>query len=280
VDPEAEPAERVRTSGLASAALATALASWACLWGIGGFAAVVLGISARSAIRRSNGLLTGLALAHTSIVLGALNVLAAVLAVVALLSLDLGAASPPTRGPALPAKPFVPSPRPPRAETPAARSSVEPGVITTELGRLSLVDLPAELPSVRGELARQLTEARAKDQLVVVWLVAPSCAPCNGFALALPDHRMQEALERVRLVRIDVASHGPELQRLNLYEQKIPAFLLLSEEARPVDVIHGGEWDDDVAANIAPVMRRFVRGTYIHRRDPWRGGHRADETTL
>jgi hypothetical protein len=91
---------------------------------------------------------------------------------------------------------------------------------------------------------------------------------------------MQTALSSVRLVRLNIFDFGFDLRRLNLPTEKIPGFVLLTAQNRPLDYVHGGEWDDDVPENIAPVLKEFVRGRYTHRRDPWRGEPRDDETFL
>jgi hypothetical protein len=91
---------------------------------------------------------------------------------------------------------------------------------------------------------------------------------------------MQKALAGVRLVRLDILEHAFDLNRLNLPTEKIPGFVLLTARNRPLDYVHGGEWDEDISENIAPVLGQFLRGRYTHRRDPWRGGRRDDETPI
>ena len=79
---------------------------------------------------------------------------------------------------------------------------------------------------------------------------------------------MQDALRGVRLVRIDLRVFQQELLTLQLPARLYPAFLLLDESIRPRDGIHGGEWGEDIAANIAPVLDAFLRGTYRRRKHP------------
>ena len=50
----------------------------------------------------------------------------------------------------------------------------------------------------------------------------------------------------------------------------VPWFFLLAPGLSPRDGISGGEWDADVAPNIAPVLGAFVRGRYAERREAWR----------
>jgi hypothetical protein len=111
--------------------------------------------------------------------------------------------------------------------------------------------------------------ARAKDQHLLVMLTGSRCAPCRGFDEALAEPAMQRALREVRLLRVDLDTFGDELTELDIPTGLYPAFFLLDEELRPLDAIHGGEWDDDVADNMAPVLGAFLRGEYRKRRHHW-----------
>jgi hypothetical protein len=116
--------------------------------------------------------------------------------------------------------------------------------------------------------------------------VLPACQPCNGVAAALPDARMQRALAGVRLIRLDLTEFGRELNHLGVPIARgdgtvlVPAFVLLDERNRPTDYVHGGEWDADIAPNIAPVLGDFMRGQYKRRRHPWHVGHADDGVPL
>lgn len=286
------PAAARRTSGNAIAALVCSLLGFVCLPAIGGLLGVTLGIAAKSEIDKSEGKTGGGGLATTGIALGAVNLVVSVLGIAGLvtwmssLSASPGTATSPALVPAAP-PPVVapaPSPTPPPAATRATASpgaaSRQPGVVVTRVGKLTLVDVDGDVTSLRSELEKQHATARDEHQKLVLWLVAPDCQPCNGVAAALPDARMQEALSGIRLVRLDVGDFGVQLSYLGVPAKKIPGFALLGADLRPTDYVHGGEWDDDVPKNIAPVLGKFVRGTYANRRDPWRGGSREDEITL
>jgi hypothetical protein len=91
---------------------------------------------------------------------------------------------------------------------------------------------------------------------------------------------MQTALGNVRLVRADAASFPVELQRLGVPIDSVPGFTLLDSQARAHDHIHGGEWDADIPANIAPVLGKFVKRAFSGRRHPWSRPLRDGETTL
>lgn len=275
------PVSTTRSSPLASAALVVALASFICLWGVGGVAAVLLGFFARSEIRSSHGRLRGGRLAGAALALGSLNV---VLSAGTLLLLaprwlqpqpDAGVAS--VAPPAFTAPP--PAEPPPVAE-PLGHFSEDTLVRTVRIGQLVLIDVGPEVHSLGAELTRQRALAREHHGAVLVWVVAPHCGPCNGVSAALADPLMQKALRDARLVRIDRSRFAPELAQLGIPHRVIPGFALINQQNRPLDYIHGGEWDEDIAPNIAPVLGEFVRGTYKARREPWRGIKRRDETAL
>jgi hypothetical protein len=80
---------------------------------------------------------------------------------------------------------------------------------------------------------------------------------------------MQTALAGVRLVRVDGILFHEDLDALRVPHDDIPGFFLLAPDLTPRDGIDGGEWGDDIAPNIAPVLGAFVRGKYAVRRSPW-----------
>ena len=68
----------------------------------------------------------------------------------------------------------------------------------------------------------------------------------------------------------DLLAFHEELESLRVPCDRFPGFFLLGPDLGPRDGIDGGEWDDDVARNIAPVLGAFVRGTYATRREGWK----------
>ncbi len=273
------------TSNAAIAAVTSALVCPA----FGGLMALVLGVAARGEIRNSHGRLTGGALATVGIVLGVVNLSLSALALIGVIAALDAPKRPaaPSPGPlaTLPSAPLVPAPSsasPDAGNAGPARGnrSLDESTITTTVGSLTLVDVGPGSTSLAAELDGVVQAAAAAGQRVVVWVVWPGCEPCNGVALALADERMQRALQGVRLVRVDATEFGRDLGRLGIPTNPVPGFALLGPRHRPTDYVDGGEWDEDIAANIAPVLGGFVRGSYSKRRRPWRGGHRPDETPI
>jgi len=291
--PEAPPpgptAASPRAPASPTAIASVVLAVLPCLPVIGGLLGVALGIMARGDIERSQGQRGGTTLANAGIVLGALHLIFGVALFGAGLVYLSGSSPTATYTPPHPAPPppiptaLTPTPPPapsPQSPAPAPRASRDEGVSITRVGDITVVDIGPDVTPLTSELARQRHSAEAADQKLVLWLVVPDCKPCNGVSAALADPAMQTALQQVRLVRLNVRDFYLQLKHLNVPVEKIPGFALLGSDFGPSYYVHGGEWDADIARNIAPVLGKFVRGEYKHRRDPWRGGARDDETPL
>jgi hypothetical protein len=91
---------------------------------------------------------------------------------------------------------------------------------------------------------------------------------------------MQRALSGVHLVRADARNFAPELHTLGVPLDAFPGFTLLDDHGRPLDYIHGGEWGDDIPANIAPILDKFMKRTLAVRRYHWSRPLRDGETPL
>ncbi|MCA9597826.1 MAG: DUF4190 domain-containing protein [Myxococcales bacterium] len=279
-----------KTSGTAIAAFASSLLGFVCLPAVGGLLGLTLGIAARGEIARSQGRRGGRGLATAAIALGVLNVVISVVMLAVLITYIARPSPVATRSTPAPPPVYLPPPTP--FPTPTATSapptpvrgrgaaSRETGVVVTHVGSVDLVDVGRDGDSLISVLEAQRKEAKKSGEKLVLWVVADDCKPCNGVAAALPDPSMQRALGKLRMVRVNARDFAGELSYLNVPTDKIPGFALLGSSNRPLDYVHGGEWDEDVPKNIAPVMSAFLRGTYKKRRDPWHGGQRDDETPL
>ncbi|HLV19771.1 MAG TPA: DUF4190 domain-containing protein [Polyangiaceae bacterium] len=289
-DPSAPPASsRGKVPDSAVWSLLLSGLGFACLPGIGGVLGIVLGLVARRDIERFGR--AGARLALAGIVVGALNLAVCAAAFGGLIA---WIARP---SPSLPfAKPVGPT-AVPKAHAPGAERSAVPhagsevqsretATTSTVIGAIDLVDIGTDQGSLGKALDQQQQLAQDAGEQLLLWLVLPDCAPCNGVAASLSDPLMQRALEKVRVVRLDVREFALDLRHLGIpVEQSngtvvVPGFVLLGPQQRPVDYLHGGEWDADIPANIAPVLGSFVRGTYKRRRHPWQAGPRPDAVTL
>jgi hypothetical protein len=267
-------------------ALGAAVLGFTCLLGMGGLLAVVLGIVALKEIERSEGRETGKALSITAITLGGVSLAGLVIAFG--VGIAMIARPAPPGPPPVAAKPPPPhrAPRPAPAKSPelapdpAGPESPLPSrkLQETVLGHVRLIDPGAGVLSVLLETQRRA--AATSGEKLVIFVVAPDCTPCTGVLDALTDTRMQRALERVRLVRVDASQRAGELNDLGVPVEAVPGFALLGPTLHPIDYVHGGEWDADIPENIAPVLGAFVRGKYLRRRHPFRRPQRPDDTAL
>lgn len=269
--------QRARTSPLALGAVI------ALLFGpVGAIAAVVFGWAALRDIEQGRGRVRGENLARVGLGLGAILTCAwgGVLAIVVAgrateVAVTVSTPPPPPvrpaetaaeREPASPPVPATPSPAP--KTTPAAAAPKQTRAANE--GAITVVDVGVAVTSLAEELAKQRAEASSAGQTVVLMTTASVCDPCRGVDASLRDPLLQTALARVRLVRVDIPAFHEELEALRVPHERFPGFFLLGPDLGPRDGIDGGEWDDDIARNIAPVLGAFVRGKYTTRREAWK----------
>jgi len=282
--------ERTAPARVALAGVVSGLLGFACAPGVGGIVALVLGWTAHQELRPSRGALGSKRAEHLA--LGALGLGTANVVFVAV-ALSAGSAAfdeaPRPRDVAVERTPTLdrgasrepggafadrPSPTGPRHPTEDSTQR------STRIGQIEVVDVATNVDSLSGELARQMRIARQQGSRLLLWVSAPDCAPCKGVASALSDRQLQHALERTRLVRVNRDEFAAELDAIGIPFQAIPGFALLDAEVRPVDYLDGGEWDEDVPHNIAPVLAGFMRGNYNTRRRAWHGATRRKITAL
>lgn len=276
------------TSGTASWSVAAGVLSFTCLFGVGGALAITLGWIAHQEIERSGGRLGGKGLASAGIGLGIANLVFTIVGAGALIALAVrpeppSAAVTPRPAPTFVAVPPVgtaPSPLPQAADAPPAGSAAVPGLpaLPARIGKIAIVEASAGGDTFEAQLQSQLTESSKAGERLLLWTVTTDCEPCEGVARALSDARMQRALAKVRLFRADAASFPRELRLLGI--SGVPGFTLLDAQGHALDHIHGGEWDADIPANIAPILDKFLRRSLTQRRHPWARPLREGETPL
>ena len=282
--------ERTAPARVALAGVVSGLLGFTCAPGVGGILALVLGWTAHQELRPSSGAPSSKRAERLA--LGALGLGTANVVFVAV-ALSAGAvafdAAPSTRDVAIERTPAFDrgASRDPGGAFADRPSSAEPrhhtegsSLRSSRIGQIELVDVATNVDSLSGELARQTRIARKDGSRLLLWVSAPDCAPCKGVASALSDRRLQHALEHTRVVRVNRDDFAAELDAIGIPFQAIPGFALLDAEIRPVDYLDGGEWDEDVPHNIAPVLAGFMRGNYNTRRRAWHGATRRKITAL
>lgn len=269
VDPFLHPAAPLPRAQLSMLALTSVLSL--LIGPIGAISAIVFGWVARREIARPDSRKTGYGLATLGVALGVLATIGWGAGLSLIVSRHRGDAAPRplamlTTSPRLPkAEPAqqVPAQLPPGASVPKQTTVHAEGDIT-------LVDVGIDAVTLEKELAKQRAAASAAGEKVLVMTTRDDCAPCRGVEASLTSPLMQTALAKVRLVRVDLDVFKDDLDALKMPRERYPAFFLLSVDLTPKDGIDGGEWDEDVAPNIAPVLGAFVRGKYAARRQAWR----------
>jgi hypothetical protein len=278
------PTGPLPTSGMATAAIIFAALSYFCLGPVGAIGGIACALIGYREIKEAEGRLGGRELCTVALALSGAN-LALTLITVAAFALGISAAVKSAKTPSKPpvysspyvAPPAVPRPGgPPHGVTPAphtgpaeAGQSTPLEVVTeVKIGTVTLVDLPPTQRPLSVELRAQEAKASAAGERVVLFVVTLDCRPCMSAAAVLADPKMQAALGKTRLVRVNSHDAPDEIRALGAATETIPGFYLLSPSGRVIDGITGAEWDDDTADNIAPVLRSFLAGTYTKRRRP------------
>lgn len=138
------------------------------------------------------------------------------------------------------------------------------------IGKVHVVTLGVQEASLEAALRREIDTAKAAGTEVLLVTTRSGCEPCDGLQASFPDPLMQSALERTRVVVVDVDVYGDDLDGQGIDRSVLAGFFLLGPDLHPRDAIHGGEWGDDIAPNIAPVLGPFVRGDFDHRKFDYR----------
>jgi thiol-disulfide isomerase/thioredoxin len=269
-----------QTDGRAGIALVLGILSMTCAGFVAGIPAVILGLMAKRDIDRSGGTKTGTGLALGGVVTGVMGTLvSAAISLLVIAGIVSGASE---AGNAPHGSPHASPedertdliPEPDHAQNPAHKGKggksgtavpVAPGA--KMVGTVQVVTLD---PDDDRDLEDQLDAAAATAQgrQLVVQTSASWCGPCKEFDTSLSDPRMQRALGRVTIVKVDVDAFKDDLRAMNIVTKSVPWFYKMDSELRPVDAISAGEWDANIPANMAPVFEAFLAGRLTKRREP------------
>jgi hypothetical protein len=223
-----------------------------------GIPAIVFGALARRDIRRSEGLSRGSGMAVGGIVCGGLGSLL-FLGYIGFMAYAFIGASSVTTTP--------PPPPPPAVTPPSPAATLPPG----GWGRIHVVDMHSTATPLPKQLADEVRSATAAGEVVLVETTARACSACGEIALAMREPPLQAVLASARLVRVDVDELAAEIGPLHMKEGRLPWFYLLDARGTARDAISADEWDDNEAAEIAPVLDDFLKGHLKTRRRRWRG---------
>lgn len=120
-----------------------------------------------------------------------------------------------------------------------------------------------KLTPAGGELGAQLQSlaARAKqeDLKPFVQFTAVWCGPCRDLQASMNDPLMVEAFAKTFIIQINADDFtDKQFAAAGFTLDGIPAFYELDEQGKPTGrLVDGGAWEDNIPANMAPVLRKF-----------------------
>jgi Domain of unknown function (DUF4190) len=225
-----------------SRALTLGVLSLGCGGFITGIPALILGLQSKRDIERSRGTWTGNGQAIAAIMMGFFGSIVSL----AILALTLG----------------------PLAISTITQNNTPAVAKVSDVGSIHVIALANRTGTLLENLRTIVKDRRGRN--VLLQTRYRRCGACDEFQSALNDTKMQAALAGTILVRVDVAVFREELEALKIETQSAPWFYKLSESLKATDGISAGEWDENIPANMAPVLDAFMRGTLKVRRDPKR----------
>lgn len=103
------------------------------------------------------------------------------------------------------------------------------------------------------------------DSLIpILYFCADWCRPCVEFKNSLSSNLMKEALKNTELISIDVDDDS--LGFNEIYNVKfIPCFVKIDDEGKVIGTIDGGEWNENIPENMAPVLIDFINTDLYHK---------------
>lgn len=107
--------------------------------------------------------------------------------------------------------------------------------------------------------AQFVRSAGPVQRVPVIYFYADWCGPCRRFRAALPSKQVDEALKQATIIKVNIDSCRELAAYYNV--TAVPTFVKVDAEAKPMATITSAEWDEDVPAEIAPVMQKLVSST-------------------
>lgn len=110
-----------------------------------------------------------------------------------------------------------------------------------------------------GKLVSLIKAELGAKRKPVLFFTASWCGPCKKFKSSLSDPLMQDALRDVTFIMIDTDLDSAQEHLTKKYNvAAFPTFIKVDVTGTSLKKIDGGAWDEDVPANMAPVMKKFL----------------------
>lgn len=231
-----------------------------------GIVAIVMGITSRREIARSQGALGGGGTAVAGIVTGSIGLGISLLYIAFVVGMWIFAIKSVASTP-LPTTPPVPYTAPTVTAPPTSTAPMSPLPLMAGVTDLHPSDGP-----LKSQLAAEYRTAAATHQKLMVVTMAKWSTECADIARAWNDTRVQAAAADAIVVRVDVDDFHADLVTTRMDRPEVPWFFLIGAAASPTDAMSADEWGANTAANIAPVIARFTRGTLKTRKTQPAGG--------
>jgi hypothetical protein len=167
----------------------------------------------------------------------------------------LAACAPPVAEPTRDAAPSAIASSPSPA-TSAALGSTAP----RSNAKPELVAVAPSEPDVRARLASEAARAEADGRVLLAYVGATWCEPCQRFHDALVRGELDRELAGVRFVEFDFDAHGPGLTEAGCTSRMIPLFSRVSSDGACTERRHAGAIKGDGAVGfLLPYVKELLQ---------------------
>ena len=111
-----------------------------------------------------------------------------------------------------------------------------------------------------GQWLNLVKQELAAKRIPVLFFTATWCGPCKQFKKSESDPLMIDALNGVTFIMIDGDIDLKKDKISNKYGiTGYPSFVRVDETGKLIKKTDGGAWDENIPANMAPVMKEFMK---------------------
>ena len=124
--------------------------------------------------------------------------------------------------------------------------------------RFTIAALEKSKGAFEDQLAFHSEQALADGRKPFVYFSATWCPPCQVIKKTIDDPLMVDAFSGTYIIQVDIDDWEDEISESDFWVWSIPAFDEVDEFGRPTGyAIDGGEWEEDIPENIAPVLKEY-----------------------
>ena len=109
-------------------------------------------------------------------------------------------------------------------------------------------------------LSKLIERSQDHGKTPILYFYADWCPPCKGFKKSLSDERVVKEFDNALLLGVDIDADPHDLS--SVYSvHVVPTYIKLGIDSTIVARITSAEWEEDIAENIAPVMKKLISQT-------------------